>query len=62
MVVFANENDSQFMIYDLISNKPYLSNETWLSQTNIGSKVILTDSGLSIPDENIIKIIGKDFI
>jgi len=39
-----------------------LSNETWLSQTNIGSKVILTDSGLSIPDENIIKIIGKDFI
>ena len=62
VVIFGSSNDDKFMVYDLLNSKSFAASDKWLAQTEIGERVVLSDCGVSLPADDLTKILGKTFL
>ena len=62
VAVFHDEPFTKAVVVDLVNMELHESTETWLEETSIASRLVLRECGLTLSYEDLLKVVGPDFV
>jgi len=63
VAIFESSNQTTFTVVDLVNLKSFvITDASYLKQSEIKKRLILKPCGLSLPDDDLSKICGPDFV